>query len=287
MTEQVIAPGYIQSDSPWVASANAAVQGIEGVIAEVARTSLPILFVGESGTGKETFANRVHQLSQRSKTPLERIYCASVKSPTFWNRFGLKSREGRDGESATHTVLLDEISDLDAGCQRELLCALPDGGALPHTAILNARLISTTSRNMDEELRAGRFRSELYYRLSCICLRLPPLRERKEDISALVEFFLEKHASELGRPRPTLNPHALEAFVDHSWPGNIRELENVVKEIVAAGDDRFAVAELRRSSSRGRTTLGPTSPSHSLKAAARAASRSASREAARAAPRSE
>jgi len=263
----------IQTDSGWIFSASAAIQTIEGVIAEIAPTNLPILLVGESGTGKEMFANRVHQLSGHCEQPLARISCASMKSPAFSDELRLNSRDGGYG---TGTVFLDEIGELDAACQRDLLCALPNGSAMPEKGILKARIISTTNRNMDEEMRAGRFRSELYYRISCVCLRLPPLRERKEDIPALVDFFLKKHAAELGRPRPSLRPQTLQHFLDHSWPGNIRELENVIKEIVVLGDERLAMTQLSASSTN--SAQAAAARSYSLKAAARAASREAERE---------
>jgi len=268
-----------QTDTGWVLGASGPIQTIESVIAEIAPTNLPILLVGESGTGKEIFANRVHQLSGHSERPLARISCASMKSATFLPELGIHARDGRGKEeNDPGSVFLDEIGELDAACQRELLCALPDGGAMPRHRILNARLISTTSRNMDEEMRAGRFRSELYYRISGVCLRLPPLRERKEDIPALVDFFLKKHGAALGRPWPSLSPETLELFMEHSWPGNIRELENIVKEIIALGNERLAVAELGASTSTRKRTQAPASRSYSLKAAARAASREAERE---------
>ena len=262
----------------WVAGISRAMRTLEGVISEIAPTDIPILFVGESGTGKEMFANRVHQLSRRSSGPLAKISCALMKSESFSRELKLDSHERRDEGRAPRTVLLDEIGELDGPCQRDLLFALPDGEAMPRRGILSARLISTTSRNMDEEMRAGRFRSELYYRISCVCLRLPPLRERREDIPSLVDFFVQKHAAELGRPRPVLSPDTLQIFLDHRWPGNIRELENVVKEIVTLGDERLAVAELGALASEQKRVSAPVVPSYSLKAAARAASREAERE---------
>jgi two-component system, NtrC family, response regulator AtoC len=268
----------IQTDADWIPGASAAIQTIESVIVEIAPTNLPVLLVGESGTGKEMFASRLHQLSRNPDRPLARISCASMKSATFSDELGLSSREAGDEGSKAGTVFLDEIGELDAACQRDLLCALPDGGAMTRRGILSARLISTTSRNMGEEMRAGRFRSELYYRISCVCLRLPPLRERKEDIPAFVDFFLKKHAAGLGRSRPSLRPQTLQMFLDHPWPGNIRELENVVKEIVVLGDERLAMAELGASNGGRKTTQAPALLSYSLKAAARAASREAERE---------
>jgi len=269
-TDELVA----QTEAGWIPGASAAIQTIESMIAEIAPTNLPVLLVGESGTGKEMFANRVHQLSRQSARPLARISCASMKPATLCAELGLDSSD--EEGSKPGSVLLDEIGELDAACQRDLLCALPDG-ARPRQGI-QARLISTTSRNMDEEMRAGRFRSELFYRISCVCLRLPPLRERKEDIPVLFDFFLTKHAAELGRPRPLLRPQTLQIFLDHPWPGNIRELENVVKEIVALGDERLAVAELSVSTAGKKRTQASPLQNCSLKAAARAASREAERE---------
>ncbi len=189
----------------------------------------------------------------------------------------------RDGNSDAArslncTVLFDEISELDGECQRTLLYALPDGNNGAPRGVLTARIISTTSRDLDEEMRAGRFRRALYYRINGACLRLPPLRERKEDIPLLVEAFLTKHATQLARPRPTVSPGTLRAFLNHSWPGNIRELENVVKKIVALGDEQLAIADLSSGAPDTKKTAAVAKNSYSLKAAAQAASRQAERE---------
>jgi two-component system, NtrC family, response regulator AtoC len=252
-----------------------AVHTLEAVIAEIAPTNIPILFVGESGTGKAMFAHRVHRLSSRCDQPLVSIVCAAMNPAQLSSELRLSANPGQDGNA--DTVVFDEIGELDSACQRSLLYALPDGDGSPRRGTLGARVISTTSRNLDDEMRAGRFRAELYYRLNGVCLRLPPLRDRREDIPILVEFFLSKQAAQLGRPRPSLSPRTLRLLMDHSWPGNIRELENVVKKIVALGDEQLAVAEL---------IAAPTPPlsevrerrGYSLKAAARAASREAERE---------
>jgi transcriptional regulator with PAS, ATPase and Fis domain len=138
-------------------------------------------------------------------------------------------------------------------------------------------VISTTNRNLDDEMRAGRFRSELYYRINGVCLRLPPLRDRKEDIPLLVEAFLTKYAAEFGRSRPSLSPRALRMLLEYSWPGNIRELENAVKKIVALGAENLALPDMVALPVEMRPEITETR-SYSLKAAARAASREAERE---------
>jgi two-component system response regulator AtoC len=175
-------------------------------------------------------------------------------------------------------MFLDEISELDASCQRNLIYALPDGDMTPRAGMLTSRVVSATNRNLDEEMRAGRFRNDLYYRINGVCLRLPPLRERKDDIALLVECFLTKHATRFARPRPTLGPRTLRMFLDHSWPGNIRELENVVKKIVALGDEELALAELDVTPVAPPKSESAAGQNYSLKAASRAASREAERE---------
>src|SRR5271156_4946226 len=174
----------------------AAMQTLENVVAEIALTNIPVLLVGESGTGKEMFAQRIHRLSANGDTALVKIACASMNAANFAGELGLDINSNGSNDLARFppgTVFFDEISELDAGCQRSLLYALPDGDLRPRRGFLVARVISTTSRNLDEEMRAGRFRSELYYRITGACLRLPPLRDRKEDIPILIEFFLTKH----------------------------------------------------------------------------------------------
>src|SRR5271156_2594578 len=220
----------------------AAMQTLENVVAEIAPTNIPVLLVGESGTGKEMFARRIHHLSANADEPLMKIACASMNLPNFAGELGLNKAEisGEGFKTLTGTIFFDEISELDAPCQRNLLYALPDSDGSQRAGVMTARVLSTTNKNLDEEMRAGRFRNELYYRINGVCLRLPALRERKEDIPLLVECFLTKHAARFGRPRPTLGPRTLRIFLDHSWPGNIRELENVVKKIVALGDEELA-----------------------------------------------
>jgi two-component system response regulator AtoC len=255
-----------------------AMHTLETVIAEIASTNIPILFAGESGTGKAMFAQRVHRLSSRGDQPLVNIVCAAMNPAQLSSELALNANGNANGQDGTPgTVVFDEIGELDSACQRSLLYALPDGGGSPRRGTVGARVISTTSRNLDDEMRAGRFRAELYYRLNGVCLRLPPLRDRREDIPILVEFFLSKHAAQLRRARPSLSPRTLRILLEHSWPGNIRELENVVKKIVALGDEQLAVAELTAAHAPPMLEVREQR-GYSLKAAARAASREAERE---------
>ncbi|HXX44115.1 MAG TPA: sigma 54-interacting transcriptional regulator [Candidatus Acidoferrales bacterium] len=267
-------------DDAWVTGLSPAIHTLEGVVTEIARTNLPILLVGESGTGKEMFAIRLHRLSQNCDGAFTRIACASMSPSSLAAELGTSSSGGnsdcRSCDGAT--VLFDEISDLDPACQRYLLTILPDGVPRARKGVLRARLITTTSRNLEPEVRAGRFRSELYYRLNGICLRLPALRDRKEDIPALAESFVAKHAAQYGRTKSSLSPETMRVLSEHSWPGNIRELENVIKKIVALGDEHLALADM--GSALPETIHKPPAANgtYSLKAAARAASREAERE---------
>ncbi len=251
---------------------------LERMTADMALTEIPVLLVGESGTGKETTAMHIHRLSQRRDEPFIKVRCALL-TPEF---FHLTLREAASGNGAlgssnSATFLFDEISELDPACQLQLLRALPDGAASPQGHCLRGHVISSTGRNLEEEVRTGRFHEELYYRINGVCLRLPPLRHRKEDIPALVDFFLKKYAAESGRQQPSLSTRSLRILLEYRWPGNVRELENTVKRIVALGDEEGALADLYGSRTESRPSeaaLGRIS----LKEAARAAARQLERE---------
>jgi two-component system, NtrC family, response regulator AtoC len=249
---------------------------LESVIGDIARTNIPVLLVGESGSGKQMFAHQIHRQSPRREEALVKIACAAMTPETISAELGLNGN-GHTAQTTAGTVLFDEISELDAACQRYLLHALPDGEAGPRPGMLTVRIISTTSRNLDEEMRAGRFRNELFYRINGVCLRLPPLRERKKDIPLLANFFMAKHAAIFGRPRRALSSRTLQIFSGYGWPGNIRQLENVVKNIVALGEEDLLVAELSATPTE-KLPVAPTTRSDSLKVAAKAASREAERE---------
>jgi two-component system response regulator AtoC len=279
MTETGVKVAAVQAGPSFVAGMSPAMHTLETVIAEIAPTNIPVLFVGEIGTGKATYAHYLHGLSRRCEEPFLRLSCASVIPATFLTDLGLNSnRDDEATKASAGTVLFNHINELDAACQRSLLYALPNGDSGPRRGLLTARVVSTTSRDLDEEMRAGRFRSELYYRINGVCLRLPPLRERKDDIPLLVESLLTKHATQLGRSRPLLSPRTLRIFLDHSWPGNIRELENVVKKIVALGNEQLAIADFGAAPREIQTVEVAAEHGFSLKAATRAASREAERE---------
>jgi two-component system response regulator AtoC len=221
-------------------SESSAMLPIERIVSQIAPTNIPILLMGESGTGKEFIAQLIHNSSSHENRPLLKAICASLSGPSVTTYF-----EGMGNpEKSSGTLFLKEISELDPVSQRHLLYALPepDAGGDSNNG---PRLISSTTLNLEEEVRAGRFRIELFYRINGVCLRLPALRQRREDIPALAELFLAKHAAIQGCVRPRLDVHDFAMLKEYSWPGNIRELENVVKQMVVLDHPKAVLSSLR------------------------------------------
>jgi two-component system response regulator AtoC len=254
------------------------VESLNALVAEIAKTDIPVLLVGESGTGKEIYARLIHRLSGLAETSLKKVSCASLDAGRLLAEIQeeMHPRTGRR-DGAARTIFLDGVHELDAACQRALLSLLPDGEPHSRNGEKPLRFISATSRNLDKEVQAGRFPRELYFRINGVILRLPPLRERKEDIPALLSYFLVKHANELKKNVPQLTNEARELIASYDWPGNIRELENLAKKIVAVGDPTLALGDLR-ATYRIVPVSSENSQLSSLKVAARAASRRTERE---------
>jgi two-component system response regulator AtoC len=253
-----------------------AMQAIRRVVTDTAATDIPILIVGESGTGKEILALQIHRLSERRDDPFVKTRCRSVAPGRMPVQLQNLANGNVSGGAFRGTVFLDDICDLEPAGQRQILDLLSDGDSLPGECPSGGRIISTSRRGLEDDLRAGKFAEELYFRLNGVCLRLPLLRERQEDLTELVDFFLTKYASLFERSRPVLNEDVHARLAAYSWPGNVRQLENTIKKIVATGDAEVALADLIDiSSDVSRSNLRSSS---SLKAAARAASRQAERE---------
>jgi len=218
-------------------------------IARVARTDSTILLRGESGTGKELVARAVHRNSARADRPFIAINCAALtetlleselfghEKGAFTGAIGLKKGKMELAEGGT--LFLDEIGELPLPLQAKLLRALQErefervGGTRP--VRVDFRLIAATNRDLEAAARAGSFRQDLYYRLNVVSLVLPPLRERREDIPQLAEYFVRKHAPRCGRAVDGVEPEALSRLARHEWPGNVRELENVIEQALALG----------------------------------------------------
>jgi two-component system response regulator AtoC len=245
-------------------------RSVDAVIREVAQSEVPVLLLAEAGAGKKATARRVHDLSRRRGQPFRVVSCASLKSENF------ADPAWQSGLLNGGTVFLKELADLSVEGQAWLIQRLMQGNATDGRSPGLARLICASARDLEAEVAARNLREDLYYRISGVCLRLPPLRQRREDIPILVEHFLRKFAEEFQRPVPVLSEETHRLFQEYSWPGNVRELENAAKAIVALGDEAVAMGGLRAMLMRA--DHGSNGSRVSLKQAARAASREAEKE---------
>jgi two-component system response regulator AtoC len=251
-------------------------QVLQRIVTDTAQTDIPLLILGEGGAGKEVLALQIHRLSDRRDEPFIKTRCRAFAAGRTPAQLHSLADVLSTANAFRGTVFLDDLCELDPSGQSQLLDLLAEGDALPGEHSLAARVISTARRTLEGDLRAGKFQEELYFRLNGICLRLPPLRDRREDIPELADFFLTKYAGLFDRPRPILGADMLARLAAYSWPGNVRQLENTMKKVVATSDSESALAELVEISPE---TLRPAMiAGSSLKAAARAASRQAERE---------
>jgi transcriptional regulator with GAF, ATPase, and Fis domain len=212
----------------------------------VAPSDSTILILGETGTGKELIVRAVHQLSRRRSEPLVRVNCTSIPKELFESEFfghargaftgAIKDRVGRFEAAAGGTLFLDEISEIPLELQSKLLRVLQEKSyervGEDKTRLADVRIVAATNRDLKKEVAAGRFREDLYYRLNVFPLKVAALRERKEDIPLLAAHFVELLVKELGCPRPRLTRAGIETLQGYDWPGNIRELRNVIERAV-------------------------------------------------------
>jgi DNA-binding NtrC family response regulator len=251
-----------------IGAVSPSMRAVEVFIPELAQSEVPVLLVGEPGVGKKTVGQRIHQASRHSAEPFHVMACATITPESVETK--------ADSRFADGTVFLEEIGDLNSASQSKLLELLSRKTQENGHALMRARVMCSSSRELEAEVRSGSFREDLYYRVSGVCLRLPPLRQRREDIPLLVEFFLQKYASEFRRPVPVLSGESQQLFRDYAWPGNIQELEDAAKAIVALGDERVAMGGLRALLTKSDRAVNGEKVS--LKQAARAASREAEKE---------
>ena len=215
-----------------------------------------VLIRGESGTGKEMIAKALHYGGDRKDKPFVAINCAAVPETLLEAELlgidkdvatGVKARTGKFEDADGGTIFLDEIGDMSMTLQAKILRVLQErefervGGKAKIK--VDVRVIAATNKNLEEAIKAGRFREDLYYRLNVLPIHLPPLRERRDDIAALIDLFLEKYAQEHCRRKPEIAADALSMLVAYSWPGNVRELENVVERAVLVSSDDRVLAE--------------------------------------------
>ncbi|HYI10607.1 MAG TPA: sigma-54 dependent transcriptional regulator [Thermoanaerobaculia bacterium] len=236
-----------------LAGTSPAVTHLNDILGQIARAPSPVLIQGESGTGKGIMARLIHNRSQRSRAPFVDLNCAGLskellESELFGHERGaftnaMNTKPGLFEIAAEGTLFLDEIGEMELTVQARLLKALEEkrfrrvGGIRDLRA--DFRLIAATNRDLAAEAAAGRFRSDLYYRLNVVRLHMPPLRERMEDLPVLAEEVLRPLAKELGRPMPKISPAAMKKLASYPWPGNVRELRNVLERamLTLAGNE--------------------------------------------------
>ena len=220
-----------------------AIRRIRELISQIAPTEASVVILGESGTGKELVAEAIHDGGRRAKGPLVKVNCAALPAELLESElFGyvrgaftgaVKDKPGRFQLAIGGTLFLDEIGDLPLPLQPKLLRALQEGCVEPLGGVrpvpTDVRIVAATHKNLEQEVEAGRFRRDLYFRLNVLEVVLPPLRERIEDLPLLVSHFLTRLAAKNGRPVPSVTPRFLELLARHAWPGNIRELINVLE----------------------------------------------------------
>src|ERR1700752_2759727 len=257
---------------------------VRELIALVADTDATVLIRGESGTGKELVARSLRATSSRASKPFVKVNCAALPSDLLESEmFGfergafsgaLHAKPGKF-EFANHgTIFLDEIGEMPPSLQDKLLHVLQDGqfsrlGGQSDLRV-DVRIVAATNRRLEEDVAAGRFREDLFFRLNVVCIAMPPLRDRREEIPALVQLFLHKYSSHYNRPMVELSASALESFIRYDWPGHVRELETVIQRIIILGPEssgwnplmprtgerRSAVRERRQTS----TPIAPAPP---------------------------
>ena len=247
-----IATGFVAESS--------VMKDIFGQIRQIAEFDIPVLLLGESGTGKGIVANMIHELSSRSAECFMKINCAALPSELLESElFGYeagaftgahKAKAGKFEACHRGTIFLDEIAEMPIGLQAKLLHVLQDGefcrlGSYTSTQV-DVRVIAATNTTISQALAAGTFRRDLYYRLNVYTICLPPLRERREDIPALLDHFIEYWSDQIDRPPLPVSNTLLAACMEYPWPGNIRELENFVRRYLIIGDESQALRQLQQ-----------------------------------------
>lgn len=233
-----------------IISKNEQMRQIFDTIRKVAKYKSTILIAGASGTGKELVAKAIHFNSDRSNHPFIPVNCGAIpenllESELFGHTKGsftnaVRTKKGLFEEADGGTMFLDEIGELPFQLQVKLLRVLQDGEIRrigdPKPSIIDVRIIAATIKDLDKEVRENKFRDDLFYRLNVLQIKIPPLKDRREDIPILVDHFIQKYSRELNNPIEGINPEALNCLLNYSWKGNVRELENVIERAIVLTD---------------------------------------------------
>ena len=247
-----------EADSLLLGGDNPKMREVQEIIEQVADTDITVLVRGESGTGKEVVARALFQLGNRRSRPFVKVNCAALPSELLESElFGFekgaftgaqKRKLGKFEYANNGTIFLDEISEMAPGLQAKLLQVLQDGefsrlGGESDVRV-DARIIAATNRNLEEAVRNGEFREDLYYRLNVVTIHIPPLRDRLDAIPLLVEHFLRMYNEQYNKRVEKLSDETLQQLMDYHWPGNVRELENMIKRMVVLGNEQAVVQEI-------------------------------------------
>jgi two-component system response regulator AtoC len=249
---------------------NEQMQEVFGLIDRVADTDVTVLIRGESGTGKELVARAIHSASPRRDKSFVKVNCAALPSELLESElFGfergaftgaIQHKPGKF-EFANHgTMFLDEISEIHGTLQSKLLQVLQDGEFARlggrHDVRVDVRIVAATNRDLELAVAEGHFREDLFFRLNVVCITLPPLRQRRDELPALTKFFLRQYSEHYNRPQLGLATDTMRLFSEYDWPGNVRELENVIKRIVILGTDEPIRRELAEAIARRTAPAG-------------------------------
>ncbi len=272
---------------------SAALREVKRITDRIAATPATVLITGESGTGKELVARRLHLKSERHQAPFIKINCAAIPESLLESELfghekgaftGAAARKPGRFELAHHgTLFLDEIGEMPLSSQPKLLRAIQEGRFYrvggTRTISVDVRLVAATNRDLKAEVQAGRFREDLYYRLNVVPVRLPALRERLEDLPVLVDCFAARFAARFDRPLQSFHPDALRALQAHSWPGNIRELENAIERALLLAEGDVVMCSDLPPECRAHAPSGPAPAGGPLKERIRSATRELERSA--------
>jgi two-component system response regulator AtoC len=267
-----------------IVAESAAMQRVLETVARVAPKDVTVLLTGESGSGKDVIATAIHAHSRRSDKPFVRFNAAAIPVELAEAELFGHAKGAFTGAHAAHggyfrqahggTLFIDEIGELPIGAQAKILRAMQSGEVQPvggRPENVDVRLVAATNRDLAGEAKAGRFREDLYYRLNVLPIRVPPLRERPEEIEPLIETFVRQYAERYGMGAVEIDPAFVDAARSHAWPGNVRELENTVARLLALAPDERLTLALWRSAAEPRASArvgvaGDPGPSHPLRA---------------------